>query len=311
MICKKCGAKCPDGEMFCQNCGTELLSAMADEASGNESDTDDVEAGSPDIPENKSVFSKIRLKKDNKGSSDKQGTAQDSKNEIIQKPSPDKKRSSHRSMKIYLKTAGIVIVVLLIAVLVAGIASHIKASEGKRLSERVPIGRNIDYCIKETGVDFSNTENPYNLKAVSKYDYVKCSDKSVNIDGIEMPAWAVMIGVDRDKSISYVDYYDFSVLKKGWKGEYSKLLFTQDTVSYGMDKKSVSKVMNFSPYYIRRTSKDRTTWCYRYHITDNSSGTERVFNYYVVFSDTNDTVVNAYDSEIEYVNYVLGVNPRD
>ena len=327
MKCAKCGAEYQNGEMFCPNCGAELFTgenvegfkksddkttpADADtpysidlEKSDASVNTDirntadddyDIESLGPDIPEKKR---KIGFKK------------KDPSEQKPAKANRSRKGSKRASRIRILKLIGALAAVIIILVIVLFIISMINASKGRKLAEKVPIGRNIEYCITQTGAEFTNTTANVNLRSVSKFSYIYTDDHKIKVSGIELPKWAVMVNVSgSDKVIDSVEYYNFAVLKKGWRGTKCDAQLTQETVSYGMDEKAVGKAMKFDPYYIKKTSDNRTIFCYRYYTIDPDTESERVFNFYVVFNDLNGTVVNAYDGEINYVSYVLGMDP--
>lgn len=294
MKCSKCGAQNEDNEMFCNSCGAELYTGE--------------NVKEEKKPEKKSGMAfgigKGKDKKPKKASDDKKTEGKISDKKEAKKLSAEE-RKKKAALRIKLIAAAVAVVVVVIVIII--IAGSIGSSKGAKIADKVPLGRNIDYCIKETGEDFASTSQYKDIKSVANFDYICESDKTMNISGISVPQWAVLVTEDSSRILDTVEYYDFSSLKNGWKGEHSNIKFTKETVSYGMDMKTVNKTIGFTPYYTKKTSDNKSLNCYRYYIVDNDTGTERVFNYYVEFNDVNGTVVNAYDTEINYVNYVLGI----
>ena len=305
MKCMKCGTENPDGGMFCSNCGEELYTGE------NVSDKDKTLADSSKDgkkPKKKSFELKsLNTKKKKKPApkneelpADGEASSAEPKKKAAKKP--------FKNPKNIIKLVAALIAAALVAVLAVCIVSWVSGGKGLRIAEKVPIGRNIDYCRKETAEEFPGTSAYPQLKTVASFNYVCEDSKSVNISGIKMPKWAVLVSTGTGNTISQVEYFDFSQLSDGWKGRKSDILLTKDSISYGMDEKTVKKTVGFDPYYIKKTADNRSVYCYRYYIIDNETGSERVYNYFVEFNDVNGTVVNAYDTEINYVNYVLGIN---
>lgn len=289
LICSKCGTENNDGEMFCRECGAELYSG------------DNVSSDKPEKITDKDKNKDKKKKPFAKGKK----TDKDSDNNPENNASDKKKKGLTRSQKMKIIVA--VIAFALVIVLFFLITNLVTASKGENIASKVPLGRNIDYCIKETGAEFNSSSAYTAMRSVSSFNYICESDKSVNIDGITVPTWAVMVNEDSSGILESVEYYNFNLLKGGWKGEHSLVRLTKDSVTYGMDEKSVAKALGFDPYYIKKTNDDTQISCYRYYIVDNETGSERVFNYFVEYNDVNGTVVNAYDTEINYINYVLGI----
>ena len=294
MKCIRCGAENDDSKMFCESCGAELYTG--DNIGPLVSEDKKTEQGLSDKKKKMSVRKKI-------AKAEKDGNVAEIKKKSNKEDAAEKIQKIKRTAKILFTVAVITAVVSLIIIL----AGQYSGKKGERIALNVPLGRNIEFCIKETGEDFSSTTQYKDLKSITGFDYVCESDKTVNISGIAVPQWAVLVTEDSSQVLVTVEYYNFSVLKSGWKGSHSAIRFTKDTVAYGMDEKTVTKTIGFAPYYTKKTSDNKSVSCYRYYIIDNETGSERVFNYYVEFNDVNGTVVNAYDTEINYVNYILGI----
>lgn len=292
IICSKCGTENSDGEMFCKECGTELYSGENVSPDNSEKDK-----------KNKDKKDKFKDKKEKSFLKGKKSDKRNSKEEGVGKEKVKKTIPRSVKIKIFVGIVAFAVVIVLFFV----ITSLVTASKGENIASKVPLGRNIDYCIKETGADFSASSAYTSMRSVSNFNYICESEKSVNIDGIVVPSWAVTVSEDSTGILESVEYYNFNLLKGGWKGEHSAIRLTKDSVTYGMDEKAVAKAIGFKPYYIKKTNDDKQISCYRYYIVDNDTGTERVFNYFVEYNDVNGTVVNAYDTEINYVNYVLGI----
>lgn len=309
LICGKCNAENQDGEMFCINCGTELYS-------GENVSKDEAADKNTPKPKKKKIPLTKKISNKKKGEQEKAAD-----NELKENKAPEGKKkkrisaeeAADRRGRIFstLKIAVIAAAVLVLIIAIILVITGLNDKKGERIASKVPIGRNIEYCEKETGEIFSRTSIFPELKAVAAFDYLCESEDKVTISGITMPKWAVMVDTGADSVIKSVEYYNFNALAGGWKGTHSDILLTKETVQYGMDKKAVQKAIGFEPYFFVKSSDDTEIQCYRYYIIDNETGNERVFNYFVEFNDINGTVINAYDKEINYVKYILGVSPSN
>lgn len=301
MICSKCGTENSEHEMFCRECGAELYSG--ENVSSDTHDKKKSKGKSGFALNTKKKKSSVKVKKE-----ENSAVGEPEK----QTPSDEKKKTEKSNGIFSLKTKIKIVAggIAALAVIVAAIliSGNISAKKGERIAAAVPLGRNIDFCIKETGEDFSATSRFKDMRTVSAFNYICESDKTVNISGITVPTWAVLVNEDSKNILNSVEYYNFAALREGWKGEYSSVRFTKDTVQYGMDEKTVTKTIGFEPYYTQKTSDNKSVSCYRYYIIDNETGNDRVYNYFVEYNDLNGTVVNAYDTEINYVNYILGIS---
>lgn len=310
LICGKCKAENQDGEMFCIKCGTELYSG--ENVSKDESaDKNPPKPKKKKIPLTKKIANKKKAdeaeKPDEPKPAEKKAPEKKKNKRISPEENADRREKILSTLKITVIAAAVLVLIIAIVLIITGLNDK----KGERIAAKVPIGRNIEYCEKETGVTFSRTSLFPELKAVASFDYLCESEDKVNISGITMPKWAVMTDTGADGVISSVEYYNFNALAGGWKGTHSDILLTKDTVQYGMDKKTAEKAIGFEPYYFIKSSDDTEIQCYRYYIIDNETGNERVFNYFVEYNDINGTVINAYDKEINYVKYILGVTPSN
>ena len=284
MICKKCGSECPDGNIFCEACGAEL--------------------DAPVLPDN--IDDKGRVKKQ-KAIKPKKAHKQPKE----QKPQKEKKIISAEekaAINKKLKLAGICLAVIAVIIIIAVIVSAVNANKGFNAAQKIPIGRNVEYAESASGLRFSVMSTNGLVNNMSDFDYIYISDETVKVGGSEQPQWAIMLTVGEDDLISTVEYYDFKQLKHNWKGRKMAEMLDKDSLEYGMNVKSISKKLGMKPYYVRRSVSNDSTYCYRYHFSDSVMGFDRAFNYYVEFSDIEQTVRNISYSEIDYAATILAAD---
>ena len=277
MICKKCGTECPDGNIFCEACGTEL--------------------DAPVLPENI----------DDKGRMTKKKTKEPKKS----KPKKEKKPQSPEkaeSFKKKLKTAFIILCIIAVIVIIILIVSFINSNKGYNSAQNIPLGRDMEFAAAETQLVFEKESPNGVINSMTDFDYICISDDSVKISGSPQPKWVIMLDVADDDIISSVEYYDFTQLKLNWKGRKMADILDQNSLEYGMNIKNANKALGMKPYYIKRSVSNDSVYCYRYYYTDPEAGYDRVFNYYVEFSDVEMTVRNIHYSEINYAAAILSAD---
>lgn len=283
VICKKCGAECYDGNIFCEKCGAELdvdiLPSNIDEK-GNVKQSDE------------SVQNETQVK----------STASKSTGKI--RMTEAQKEARRKTVKGFL----IVLAVIALVVLILIIAEFLGSSKGYNAALKVPLGRNVEFAQSETGLKFISRSSNGMINSMSDFDYVCVSEKNVKVSGSEQPEWAIMLNVDDSGMISTVEYYDFTQLKLNWQGRRMSEMLTDKSLTYGMSIKNVNKTLGMSPYYIKRHVSNDSIYCYRYYFTDESAGYDRAFNYYVGFSDTDNSVKSVSYREIDYARIILNAD---
>lgn len=274
MRCSECGAEINDNEIYCPKCGAEIIGTELPEAVLME-----------DLSENGGAKNKKgRTKADRK-----------SKNKLI----------------IAARIAGILIIIGLIVFLIIYIAGAIGAKEGRKIFDSVPLGRDIDMIGKDTGVTFlSGESSAYGaVNYIADYDYIYESEKSVTVDGIMLPEWAVLLKENSSGVMEEAVLYNFSLLKHSWMGSRTASKLETTSVEFGMSIKIAERALGLKPYTIVKESKDNiSVYVYRYHYTDSESGNNCVMNFCVEVSDVDNQVKNVYDEQLDYLNLILQTN---
>ncbi|MCM1578036.1 MAG: hypothetical protein NC078_04475, partial [Ruminococcus sp.] len=180
---------------------------------------------------------------------------------------------------------------------------------GLTAAQSIPLGRNVPYAASETGLDFAEKSPNGLINSICDFDYICISEDTVKVNGAEQPQWAIMLTVDGEDIITAVEYYDFNQLKLNWKGHVMPEILTQETLEYGMSIRNVSKTLGLKPYYVRRSISNDSVYCYRYYYSDPEEGYDRVFNYYVEFSDIELAVKGVYAGEVNYANAIFNAGP--
>lgn len=289
MKCKKCGTVCNDGNIFCENCGAELEV--------------------PVLPENVDEMGRVNGadKKSKRKEKSKQSGAEP-KPKKQKTPKKEKTEEEKEAFRKKLKGAGICLVIIAVICIIIWAISYSEANKGLKAAESIPLGRNVEYAAAESGLEFSEKCGNGIVNSMGGFDYICVSDKNVKVCGSEQPEWAVMLKVGADGLISDVEYYDFSQLKLNWKGRKNSEKLDQNSLDFGMNIKNVSKTLGFKPYYIRRNVSNEAVYCYRYYYFDETIGCDRAFNYYVEYTDVDNSVKNVHYDEIDYAGVILSAN---
>lgn len=272
MKCGKCGTECPDGNIFCEACGAELVNSV--------------------LPDNVDEKGRVKKKKT------KEKKAKEKKTK-----SPEEKAAFLKKLKII----GIVIALIAVGVLIFIVANLIGGNSGFNAAQRIPLGRNIEYASSETKLVFTDECSNGLINSMSDFDYICVSEDTVKISGSEQPAWAIMLNCGPDNIITEVEFYDFRQLKNNWKGRKLAEMLSEESLDYGMNIKNVNKALGLKPYYFKRNVSNDAVYCYRYFHTDAEAGYDRAYNYYVEFSDVELAVRNVHYSEIDYAGTILNV----
>ena len=274
MKCTECGAEINDNEIYCPKCGAEIVYTQLPEAVQNE-----------DAPENGNA-----KKKKVRNTSDKK-----SKNKLI----------------FAVRIAGILIIIGLIIFVIIYIAGTIRGNEGRKIFDSVPLGRDISFIEKEAGTSFLNGESSkYGaVNYIAEYDHICESEKSVTVDGITLPEWAVLLRENSSGAAEEAVLYNFSLLKHSWMGSRLASKLEATSVEYGMSIKSAERAIGLKPYTIVKESKENiSVYVYRYHYTDSESSNNCVMNFCIEVSDVDNQVKNVYDEQLDYLNLILQTN---
>lgn len=267
MLCPECGKEINDGDVFCGYCGAEIINN-----GGAVSD----EAA---IGEKKSG----RLSKNKSG---------------------DKKKT----LKIAVRIIGAVLLIAAIIIIIVCVSASIKASEGRKIFDGVPLGRDIDIIESTTGTAFIGGESSLYgaLNHIADYDYICESEKSVNVGGIEVPEWAVLLRKSGGDTVGEAILYNFYTIKHNWMGSKTASNLETSVISFGDSLKSAERSLGLKPYTIVKESDTNTsTYVYRYHYVDDESGNTIVKNFYIVVSDVDNQVKDVRDEQLDYLKMIL------
>ncbi|MBQ5329778.1 MAG: zinc-ribbon domain-containing protein [Oscillospiraceae bacterium] len=279
IICKKCGAECPDGNIFCEKCGKEL----------------EVNILPDNIDPQGNVINREETKETPRGRKTPK---------VPVKMTEAQKAARRRTLRIL----GIILAVIAVCILAVTVYNTTGSQKGFNASQKVPLGRNVEYAESETGLKFTEKSANGMINTMTDFDYICVSEKTVKVSGSEQPQWAIMLSVDSDGMINEVEYYDFSQLRVNWQGRKMAEMLDENYLTYGMSIKNVNKSLGMKPYYVKRNVSNDSLYCYRYYFTDEKAGYDRAFNFYVGFSDTDLSVRSVEYSEIEYAKVILNAD---
>lgn len=269
MNCPECGKEINDNDVFCGWCGAEIINST-------ENTGDDEVAGE------KSGRS-LKLSKNKSG---------------------DKKKT----LKIAVRVIAAVIAVVVITVLIVYIVNTVKASAGRKIFDSVPLGRDIDIIESTTATAFISGESSAygSLNHIADYDYICESEKSVNVGGIEVPEWAVLLRKSGGDSVGEAVLYNFYVIGHNWMGSKTASNIETSVINFGDSLKSAERTLGLKAYTIIRESESNTsTYVYRYHYVDSESGNTIVKNFYIVVSDVDNQVKDVCDEQLDYLKLIL------
>lgn len=273
MKCHECGMEIDDNELFCPGCNAEIITAI------------------PEADNKKKTAKKKTglFKSKNKGTNEQ--TAVDKKKKL-------------KLIGIVLLAVAVVIAVVLIVV---NIAASIKANEGRKLIEKLPLGRDIEIIESETEMNFVDTSVYGAVGHVAEFDYICEAEDSVVVGGITVPEWAVVLEKAPNDAICKATLLNFNAIKHNWMGEKTALAIDLSVIDFGSEIKKAERALGLKPYTIIKDSADNTSeYVYRYHYIDDETGNTIVMNLYVTVDDVDKKVVDVKDSQVDYMKLILG-----
>ncbi len=179
---------------------------------------------------------------------------------------------------------GIAAVVVIIAVV---IVMALTASKGLRYAEDASayIGEQPQTLNVKTGIQYLDESKFYGVNSAIAFDYIYESDKTVKVQGIEYPSWAVTLTTsDNSGHISKVTYTDFSTLKHDIRGKKLSGCIDLDRFSSGTKQSAVMKAIDLSPYSITYSEDGGITYVYKYYYK-RDNGDEQAMLTRVTFSE--------------------------
>jgi hypothetical protein len=227
-------------------------------------------------------------------------------------PRPRKKRELHKlnrhNLKKKLKVAAVVAAGLAIAVLIIVVVSSLRTSEGRRIADNVPLGRDIEMVNKDTGVVFLRNAGNAVLPEIGTFSYIYEAEDTITVDGIKLPDWCIMLSENSEGLIYKVTYYDFTMLRGSWKGQKSNNLPDTEAVEYGSKIAEAQKILGLRPYAIVTTNDDNTQkLVYRTH-SEDENGNVCVYDINLFVNEADGTVRDISMTELDYISFYFSVN---
>lgn len=273
MKCPECGIEIDDNELFCTACGAEIITAIPN-----------AESNSKKKSAKKSLFKK--------------------KNTDNRAMSSEDKKKRFRLIGIVMLA---VIVVIAIIIIVINAAASIKANEGRKLIEKVPLGRDIEIIESETGMNFVDTSVYGAVGHIADFDYICESEDNIVVGGITVPEWAVVLEKSSDSAVNKATLLNFNAIEHNWMGEKTALEIDLSVIEFGSTIKKTERALGLKPYTIIKDSKDNTSvYIYRYHYIDDETENTIVMNLYITVDDVEEKVVDVKDSQVDYMKLILG-----
>ena len=220
----------------------------------------------------------------------------------------DDEMKGKKDLSLILKIAAAVVVVIVIVIIIVSIAASVNSSKGRKIFDKIPLGRDAAMIGSETGAAFLTGESSeYSVvNYIADYDHICEAEKSVTVDGIKLPEWAVLLRENSSGSVEEAVLYNFSILKHSWMGEKLSSKIEASAVEFGSKIKAAERSIGLKPYTIIKESAENTsTYVYRYHYTDEESGNNFVMNFYVIVNDVDGKVVDVREEQLDYLNLIL------
>lgn len=272
--CPECGIEIDDNELFCTACGAEIITAIPGAASNNK----------------KKAEKKTGLFK-KKNTENKEASAEDKKKKI-------------RLVGIALLIAAVVIAAVIITV---NVIASIKANEGRKLLEKIPLGRDIEIIEADTEMNFVDTSVYGAVGHIVDFDYICESEDDIVVGGITVPEWAVVLEKSPGNSINKATLLNFNAIEHNWMGEKTALSIDLSVIEFGNSIKKTERSLGIKPYTIIKNSEDNTSvYIYRYHYIDGETENTIVKNLYITVDDVEEKVVDAKESQVDYMKLILG-----
>jgi hypothetical protein len=217
------------------------------------------------------------------------------------------KKNRHNLIK-KLKIAGAAAAVLAVAVLIIVIVTGLRTSEGRRIADSVPLGRNIEIVNSNTGVTFDRYSRNAIMTEIGTFSYIYESEEDLTVDGIKLPEWAVMLSANTSGNIYKSTYFDFTELGNSWKGTRLSAVPDTEAIEYGSKVSDAQKILGLRPYAIVTTLDDNTEkLIYRAHAEDEN-GNIRVYNINLFINEADGTVKDVSVSDSDYVSFYFSVS---
>ncbi|MCH5194823.1 MAG: zinc ribbon domain-containing protein [Oscillospiraceae bacterium] len=224
------------------------------------------------------------------------------------KTKPAKDGEGKNRLSLILKLAAAAVILVVIIIIIVSVAASVNASKGRKLFDNIPLGRDVDFIVSQTGMVFLSEESSeYGaLNYIADYDHICEAEKSVTVDGIKLPEWAVLLRENASGSVEEAVLYNFSILKNSWMGEKTGSKIEASAVEFGAKIRAAERAIGLKPYTIIKESAENTsTYVYRYHYTDEESGNYFVMNFYVIVNDVDGKVVDVREEQLDYLNLIL------
>lgn len=256
MVCPKCNKTVSSEDYNCIYCGTQLKSRPADDK--------------------RSIFGKKKDKdkEKDKNKSKERSEKRSSKNAlsvrdavILSSDDDLYPKAKARGLEQKLKLAAICVLAVAVIVLIAVFVGSVSGRKGERYAEFASeyIGSSVGDLNKKGERFYADNSAYYGVNSAVKFDCVTESEKSVTVQGIKYPEWAVFLKLSSAEFITDVTYTNFALLKKDIRGAKSDALISLERFHDGDKQSSVLKEIDISPYSISYTQAGLTTYTYKYY----------------------------------------------
>ncbi len=183
------------------------------------------------------------------------------------------------------------VLVIVLAVSIAGFSVYAGLNENKgyRKSQKLSkkIGENSEKAYSYAKTECVSSSAYDSLNELTDFNVLCESEKSIEVYGVKLPAWAIFCSEDSFGKLECVTYCDFKVLKNNINGIRKSSRIDISQIKTGMKSAGVDEILDMKPYQTVY-SKNSISKKYKYYFKQNDG----VKAYYitVIFSPDTNTV---------------------
>lgn len=177
-----------------------------------------------------------------------------------------------------MRLVAICVLATIVIILIIMLVRSLSVRKGERYAEIASdyIGRSVAELNQKGELFYADNSDYYGVNTAVKFDSITESDKSVVVQGVKYPAWAVCLKLSSAKFITDVTYTDFSQLKKDIRGTKSDALIDLERFHDGDKQSAVLKEIDIRPYSINFSQSGLTTYTYKYYYKRDNNDEQAV-----------------------------------
>lgn len=185
-----------------------------------------------------------------------------------------KTEKNPRRRRISLKAFAILfaVVVVLVGIIWAAVAiGHWRnngAAYARSLAEQIGVSPETAEKYAHLTLQTTSSFACVNM-AAEGYPYLYESKKTVEVSGVTIPEWVILVDV-KNNALTQVVYYDYNQLKKYGNGVKTSAHIATDGATPGMDPATVTEYIGFAPLCTSYTGSGMVQY-YKYYYKDKNT----------------------------------------